>query len=139
MIRLPFLHRHRAVPLKKCIEMTARDSGYSEPEVARIMTYFLESIADEVSKGRAISIPGFGMFVQTCIRWNRKTLYRPGFIPARGFRNQVRLGLRPDAVTTKAKQTYKDNQTGALDKEKGDRTFTVMQRFRDSISAQLRK
>lgn len=121
----------------RCIEKAAVNSGVSEELTVLVMTHFLESIADEVTKGRAVTIPGFGMFVQVVRRWMGKSLYRPGFLPAVPFRNQVKFGTRPlEDVTLQKRRFCKNHARGG---DNGSRTFDVMKTIRDRVTAQLRK
>ena len=136
MIRIPLLHRKSAVPLKRCIELAANRSGRSEEQVVEVMTLFLEAIADEVTKGRAVSIPGFGMFVQSGVQRFQKVTFRPNFIPSKPFRDQVTFGTRPDPTVRRAANFYSRNHArGGGDK--GGRAFAVLERIRKAVTAQV--
>lgn len=137
MIRLPLAHRKSAEPVKRCIEMAANRSGHSEEQVVAIMTLFLECVADEVTKGRAVSIPGFGMFVQSSAFRCGKLSFRPNFIPARPFRDQIKFGTRPVHEVKKAAITYSRNNARGGDS--GSRAFAVLKRIRDTVTAQVSK
>lgn len=135
MIRIPLLRRKPAEPLKRCIDMAANRSGHSEEQVVAVMTLFLECIADEVTKGRAVSIPGFGMFVQSGKRRAGRTIHRPNFIPSKPFRDQVTFGTRPLPEVSKAAITYSRNHARGGDS--GARSFAVLQRIRKMVTEKV--
>lgn len=138
MIRLPYLHRHRATPLKAVVEKTAIESGFSAAEVVHVMSYFLTAIADEVAKGRCIAIPGFGMFLQTRGHSpSRRHRFRPNFYPAKAFKQQVRLGTHPTPDQVRVASNYQTNN--ARTNDKGERTFDILARFRELVSRQVRR
>lgn len=135
MIRIPSLHRESAKPLKRCIELAANRTGHSEEQVVAVMTLFLEALADEVTKGRAVSIPGFGMFVQSGVQRFQKVRYRPNFIPSKPFRDQVTFGTRPLPEVRKAANGYSRNHARGGDS--GARTFAVLERIRKAVTSQV--
>lgn len=136
MIRLPYLHKHRATSLKTCIEKSAIESGFSAAEVVHVMTHFLTALADEVSKGRAVAIPGFGMFVQK--RYPRRAhrrYFRPVFLPAKAFKQQAQLGTPPVEVESRAALEYQRNNSRVGDK--GERPFAILEKFREFVAQQV--
>lgn len=136
MVKIPSLKNGRAEPLRRCIEKTAAESGFSQGEVTWIMTFFLTAIADEVTKGRAVSIPGFGLFAQTRLHsFARGTTWRPWFIPANAFRQQVRLGTRPDEDVRKQTLGYSRNNARGTDP--GTRPASALALLRATVSKQL--
>lgn len=137
MIRIPSLHRKTAESIKRCIEMAANRSGHSEEQVVQVVTLFLESVADEVTKGRAVSVPGFGMFVQSAVSKLGRVWFRPNFIPSKPFRDQIRFATRPDeAVKLQARRYSRNHARGG---DSGRRAFAVLQRIRDAVTSQVTK
>ena len=60
MIRIPFLSRTAdGQPLQRCIDKAASRGGMGADAVVQVMSLFLEAIADELAKGRAVRIPGW--------------------------------------------------------------------------------
>jgi len=100
-----------------------------------VMTQLLEAIADEVGKGRAVNIPGFGMFAQSGVQRFGIVKFRPNFIPSRAFRQQVMFGTRPLPEIRKASLLYSRNHARGGDS--GSRTFVVMDRIRKLVTAQV--
>lgn len=137
MIKIPNAHLKTAVTLKRVIQDTANRGGYSEDQVVHLMTLFLEGIADEVTKGRAVSIPGFGMFVQSSIQRFGKISFRPNFIPSKPFRDQIKFGTRPDMDVRRMSTNYSRNHARGGDS--GSRAFAVLARLRRAITAQVLK
>lgn len=136
MIRLPYLHTHRATSLKTCIEKASIESGFSSAEVVHVMTHFLTALADEVAKGRCVAIPGFGMFLQA--RYARRALrrfFRPTFFPAKAFKQQVRLGTPPTNTEAQAALNYQTNN--ARTNDNGERPFAILAKFRELVSRQV--
>jgi hypothetical protein len=92
-VKIPFLPKAEdARPLKKAIQYAADKMHVSPYLVAELMTYFLEAVADRVSLGHVVRIPGFGVFGPWL--WESKhdgkqSVY-PRFVAARPFRLQVR-------------------------------------------------
>lgn len=133
MIRIPYSKRRDAEPLKRCIEATALQFAMSEQQVALVMARFLEAIADEVTHGRAVVIPGFGMFTQA--RYKRNGWHwRPAFYASKAYRDQTRFGTSPDPDGMRQRDLFIRNQSR---RDEGKRTFMVLRRFRESIAAQL--
>jgi len=136
MIRLPYLHTHRATTLKTCIEKASIESGFSASEVVHVMTHFLTALADEVAKGRCVAIPGFGMFVQK--RYPRRVhrrYFRPTFQPAKAFKQQVHLGTPPTEAEARVALNYQVNNSRTNDK--GERPFAILEKFRELVTRQV--
>ena len=136
MIRIRTLHRKQADALGQIIQKAANRAAMSEDQVVLAVTHVLELIADEVARGRAISIPGFGMFAQCGpIRKGRQT-WKPCLIPSRAWRLQVRLGTRPDPTVRRQVVVFQQNSSRMEDN--GTRPFSVMDEIRRSVTAALR-
>ena len=144
MIPIPYLPKLKAVPLQRAIEKTARETGYSEHTVLNMMSTFWEALADEVTRGHEVRIPGFGMFAPVLISakgvkgnpmGNDPTRRcKPMFAPTRAFRQQVAFGAPPSLNGRHAMDNYHRNHTG---KDDGARVFTAQQSLRDKIERQL--
>ena len=62
-VRIPFMPKSsQARPLQDAIHDTAQAMGASDHFTANMMSYFLENVAAQVSKGTVVRIPGFGIF-----------------------------------------------------------------------------
>lgn len=128
--------------LARVIETTAANTGLDEYKVAEAMTWFLESLADEVTRGRMVQIPGFGAFfpVPDAVAANRSRVRRcrVRFHPAVGFQQQVKHGSPPQETIARKYRNYRCNHS-AGDSSSGhhSRVFTSMKYFRDEISRQL--
>lgn len=144
MIPIPYLPKAKAVTLQRCIETTARETGYDEHAVLIIMSRFWEALADEVSKGREVRIPGFGMFAPTLIQ-NRggagnprggdpTPRCKPTFAPTSAFRQQVAYGAPPSKLGNHAVKNYNRNH---MRRDDGGRVFTAQQKLREKIEASL--
>ncbi len=134
MIRIPYSKRRDAKPLKTCVERTAVEFAMSEQQVAFIMSKFLECVADEVTAGRAVVVPGFGMFTQNRYKRDGVWHWRPAFYPSRAYRDQIKFGTPPDQDGKRQRNLFVRNQSR---KDQGKRTFMVLRRFREKIAAQL--
>lgn len=136
MIRIGALHKSQGKVLGQIIQTAANRTGMSEDQVVLSLTHVLELIADEVARGRTVSIPGFGLFAQVGpIRKGRQT-WKPCLVPSRAWRLQVRLGTRPDPTTRRQVIAYQQNSSRLEDN--GTRPFSVMEHIRRSVTAALR-
>lgn len=143
LIRIPSETRtSKNEPLRRMIELAADRSGIDQYKVAEVMTWWLEQLADEVSKGRAVQIPGFGAFFPVP---DKKPVRRDGvrrcrvrFHAAVGFQQQVKLGAPPQDGIARRYLTYRKNHS-AGDNVSGhnSRVFTALAAFRASIAQQL--
>lgn len=143
-IRIPFLSRSTdGAALQRCIDTAADRSGLDVGSVAIAMSWFLETVADELTKGRCVRIPGFGLFAPAPVperhrrmSRNLKPRCKPVFTPSRGLRAQVAMGLGPTGENSRAIARYRKNHadtTGAS----GRRVFTAMETFRQRVGEQL--
>lgn len=142
MVRIPYLSSVEAgAPLQRCLDLAGDRSGVGVDGVVRVMTLFLEAIADEMTKGRVVRIPGFGLFAPAPIPLRHRKMSRdltartkPVFSPSRGLRAQVALGVGPKPenvrMLTRHRKNHQDSTSTA-------RVFTAMQTFRDQVAAQI--
>lgn len=130
--------------LQRCLDQAAVETGYDTVAVTLIMSSFLEALADEVSMGRGVLIPGFGRFAPEplpgrYLKTSRDNTprCRPMFAASRGFRNQVRLGVAaPADVEVKRHYRFEKNHSDR-NRGKGQRVWSSQQALREQIHAQL--
>lgn len=139
-IKIPhFPKAEDARPLESCIEYACARTGVDHYTAVLFMTHFLDQLADEVTRGRTVSIPGFGMFAP----YLRKPLGKdnvmvPRFSPSRGFREQVKWGSVPKLDGTRKFKNHQKNNAPASQSRRGSmRVFTAMEAIRQAISAQM--
>lgn len=147
MIRVPFCSRgDKLRALQDVLDATARDTGYSSYEVARLMSFFIENVADEVTRGHVIRLPGFGLFGPwldqrkwVLARWHPiHPVCRPVFVASRGFRQQVRYGSLPDPAAKQAIERARRNHSiGSRPDKQHSRVFTAQAAFRAQIERQM--
>ena len=143
-ITIPFLSRSEdGKPLQRCIDFAAEESGIDAYSVVVAMSFMLTKIADEVTRGRSVRIPGFGCFSPVPIPESHRKKSRdltprckPAFSPSRGFRQQVRFGASPSVVEARRFHRHEKNHA-YLGRGESARVFTSMDALRDQVSAQL--
>ena len=139
-----YSRRADALPLIDVVARTAHASGRSRYEVARTMTFFFEYLAEEIARGRVVSIQGFGAFGA----WldERKSVLakdpvprcRPEFSPARGLREAVALTAPFSGVGKRKLMNHrKSHSLGSRATRTSSRVFTSAQAIREAIDAQL--
>lgn len=136
------VRREDAMPLKNVISYAAEQSGRSPHEIARMMTWFLEGIVNEVSMGRVVRIPGFGMFAPLTYRVpkplmsNGDVRVRPYFSAANGFRLQIMSSVVPDfGRNARFQRARSRGQLGSTRAE--SRTSVTMAEIRRHIDKQI--
>jgi hypothetical protein len=90
-VKIPYYSRAAMyAPLARCIKQTGDECNVGPYAVAKIMSFFFQFIADEVSWGNLVRIPGYGVFGSW---WydgrGRPPCAQPRFVPARPFRMQT--------------------------------------------------
>lgn len=142
-VKIPYMPKTvDAEPLKRCIKFVANNMAVSDHFVAVSMSYFLEAIAAEVSKGQIIRIPGFGVFLpkRSTFRHKGEHYAFPCFSPSHGFRHEVKSACPLSKVQQKALNNYRSsNSVGSKAKKHTSRVFTSMKAFRTVMRAQARK
>lgn len=142
MIRVPFLSRTAdGQPLQRCIDKAAIRSGMGADAVVQVMSLFLEAIADELAKGRAVRIPGWGIYVPAPIPERHRRMSRnpsarckPVFSASRGLRAQVAMGLGPRPENARILKRHRSNHANSTGSH---RVFTAMEALRQRIAAQV--
>lgn len=142
--RIPFLSdRDQAQPLKDIIDFAADRTGLDDYRVSKVLSYLLEGIADQVSLGRTVRLPGFGVFAPYL---DDRPAYRarrvgpvciPKFSPARGFRAQVMLSAPANDAGKRDLETHRRNHSVSERRYSSRRVFMSMKQFRDDIARQL--
>ncbi len=144
-MRIPYYSEsEKAAPLLRCLQRSAQRMGMYEHSAALLMSFFFEEIANEVSKGRVIRIPGFGAFGAWVIE-NRAALARdpsrrckPKFEPSRCFQQKVRWECPPDGVAKSRLQRYARNHSPSRrDRQQCD-VVSSAEAFRQDIDRQMR-
>jgi nucleoid DNA-binding protein len=133
IVTIPMLSPKQAKPLQGCIAHAARETGVSEHTTALVVSYFLERLADEVSLGRVVRIPGFGIFAAK--HYKGADVMAPRFSAARPFRLQVRHGAPKTDFGSEALRRH-THQTGSS-KRSSMRVFTAQAAYRDRIREQI--
>lgn len=143
MIRIPSgTKESKNEALSRVVAMSAAKSGYDEYTVAMVFSWCLQQIADEVSKGRAVQLPGFGAFFPLPDKRPRYRDHvrrcRVRFHASVGFQQQVKLCAPPQDTIERKWRIYRTNHSaGDRVAGHGSRVFTSMDAFRQSISAQF--
>lgn len=143
-MNIPYYPDGGADPLRRIVQDTAAHTGLSPQHVAVLASYFWEALADEVSKGRSVSIPGLGLFapVTRSVRARgsdvkvASTVIR--FSASRGFREQVRFGAPPNETGRRRYNRHlKNHALGGPESRCSQRTFTAAKAFREQVASQL--
>ncbi len=144
-IKIPFLSKSEdAEPLKRAIESACSKAGLSQYTATIFLTHFLEEVARQVSMGRVVNIPGFGVFGpflderrSSVGRWGEGRS-KPVFSAARGFREEIRWsGPHHPDVKKKIIRHRRNHALGSGESSSGSRVFTAMNAIREDIAAQL--
>lgn len=144
IIKIPFLGlSEQGAALQRCVDRAVNESGLDAYGVVVALSHLLEAIADEVALGRAVSIPGFGLFAPVPMPERHRRMSRdpsprskPVFSPSRGFRQQVRFGAPPNEAEAKRLRQHAKNHADDSQNPSA-RVFTAMQAVRDQVAAQL--
>ncbi|RLE15990.1 MAG: hypothetical protein DRJ50_15500 [Actinobacteria bacterium] len=143
-IRIPFLSTsEQGRPLQEALDLAASQAGISQHTAAMMMTYFFEGIANEVTKGHIVRIPGFGVFAPVLDERKQYLARRggpkclPRFSAAKGFRMQVMLTAPASRAGKVALATHRSNHRCSQNRYTTSRVFASMKAMRDQISLQL--
>jgi nucleoid DNA-binding protein len=142
MVRIPFLGKAAdRESLRRCLDLAAERSGVGADAAVRVMSLFFEAVADELTKGRAVRIPGWGLYIPAPIPERHRRASRnptprckPVFSPSRGLRAQVALGVGPRPENVRMLKRHRSNHADATGTR---RVFTAMQALRQQVAAQL--
>ena len=140
-VRIPYLHGQEAEPLQEAIGVAADASGVHPALVAVIVSHVLEEIAEEVSRGTVVRIPGFGMFATKTYPPAYNGLGRaiPAFSASRGFRNLTNLQSSRSSANDKALRSHRANHCVGDWSEELDRYGVAMEMQRETYWKQYRK
>ena len=139
-VRIPFLPKaEHAKPLKKVIGYVAEKMRVSPYLVAEVMTYFLEGIADQVSLGYVVRLPGFGIFgpwLWESKKDGKQSVY-PRFVAARPFRLQVRsICDLPKAKNDVLARSQRSHHPSSRRDKPLSQTWKAMDAFRRQLRQQ---
>lgn len=142
MVRIPFLSKSAdRESLARCLDLAAERSGVGADAAVRVMSLFFEAVADELTKGRVVRVPGFGIFVPAPIPERHRRASRnptprckPSFSPSRGLRAQVALGAGPNPENIRILKRHRSNHANSTGTR---RVFSAMQALRQQVAAQL--
>lgn len=122
---------------KEVIEDAARNAGLSDDQMLLYMSHFIEALADRVSRGSIVTIPGFGKLA-ACYTFHHKSgrRMRPRFVAHAGLRHQVSLCAPISSKGNHALGAYagKNSYDNA---SLTSRPFKAMEKIRDDIRAQM--
>ncbi len=142
--QLPFLSdRAQAQPLKDILDFAAEETGLDTYRVSRVFAFVLEGIADQLSLGRTVRFPGFGIFAPYLDDRPQYRARRPGpvcipkFSPAKGFRAQIMLSAPANHAGKEALENHRRNHSVSENRYTSQRVFCSMAYFRREISRQL--
>jgi len=142
-MRVPFFTKsERAAPLQRCIDHAAGEMGMSEYVVATTMSHFLEKVSEEVSRGRVVRLPGFGVFGPKMSRGMHgcKPRYYPAFSAARCWRNLIVMFCKPTAADLEAVHRHQHNHVPSSGSTHvSSRPLTAHRGFRRQLLGQARK
>lgn len=106
----------RRETLVRVLETAAQRADISRYEMATLMTYFLEALAEAVARGEPVTLPGFGMFQaypwfpKPQRHWATPKCY-PRFHGHYSFNAMVNDGCSPyDPALAPASVAYRVNQ-----------------------------
>ena len=118
-------------PLAEVISRSAHRAGESPQFVANLVSHFLESLTERLTRGEVITVPGFGRFAARWWHPGKKGGYGhaiPIFIPAHALRQELRWTVLPDRINPRALNRYrKRNAMGAMKGRERARTFITLQ------------
>jgi hypothetical protein len=137
-IRIPTLTREHAAGLEAVIEDAARAAGISDHEMLRITTHLFDAMADNMSRGTIITVPGFGKFAAVYIKHFRKRagLMRARFSPSASLVNQVRLCCPISTKGNRALKSHEKNHHN-VSAAPSARPIGATEHIRRSIAAQM--
>lgn len=142
-IRIPFASTSEsAEPLRQCLEQTAERSGLEVYQAALIISHFWDAVADQVCRGRAVSIPGFGRFgalVWTPRKAGLSPHCYPAFSASRAYRALVAFACSPESGCVRSMMRHRrHHHLSSRPDRRRARTFTALKAFRDRIVADAR-
>lgn len=143
-MKLPYYSKRKDMePLNDAISRTVARSGYDRAAVIRIASFFLEHVADEVTRGRTVRIPSFGAFAPWLCETkavkarHEHPCMKPVFAPARGFREQVRWTLPSRKGKEDIKRYRRNHSLSSGSTKTSSRVVAGMEAIRQSIDAQM--
>lgn len=149
-IRIPLATKKTDVrAFKTSIELACARSGVDEYTGTMFATHLLEEMANQLSRGRIVNIPAFGLFAPCVVNQNeaarnirerraRKSTCEVRFSPALPLRNQVRFGAPPiEANTVTLKKHRQNHHPSSRPSKAHSRVWSAMERMRLDIAKQF--
>lgn len=138
-IRIPSLAKKENAEMASVIETAARRAGISDHEMLRLSTHLFEVLSDEISRGKIVTVPGFGKFAAIYLKHFRARagVMRARFSPSYALINQVRLCC---PITTKGNRSLKlheKNHAYLSNTRPAARPFSAAEALRLSIASQM--
>ena len=136
-VRLPKVNTDsEVIALHGVLGRAADRSGLPDHQFVLAMSYFLEELAAEVARGRAVTLPGFGLFAAYPQRGNyRVPKFEIRFSAAAGFRQEVRSNCPVNSKPFNKLQNHRRNSS--RQRYEGSRVFSTMEEIRRSIRRQM--
>lgn len=142
--QIPFLSdRAQALPLQDIIDFIALETGIDTYRASRMVSFFLEGIADQLSMGKTVRLPGFGIFApflddrpQYCTR-RPGPVCLPKFSAAKGFRAQVMTSAPANQAGKRDLENHRRSHSVSEENYSARRVFQSMAYFRRDIARQL--
>jgi hypothetical protein len=144
-VKMPFMSKSAKMePLQRCLTHAAKNMGVNEFFVATLMSHFLEQIAEEVSQGHSVNIPGFGIFYPYAYhpKWDTAPppFCVPSFAPSAAYRAQCKAECPLEAGWTHAQRSKtRSNMTASRERMKNRRVGRAMTQIRQTAVKQARK
>lgn len=125
----------------RVLRYAAKGTASTVERVAVSMSYVFEAIAVELSQGRVVRLPGFGMF-GVGVRVNQKKSRRrdgkycyPAFFGSQALRNETAMA-DVERADLKSSHTYRCHHTRCYGKPVTYRVFQHQEQIRRSIHRQ---
>ena len=134
LVHIPFYSRaESSAPLRQCISKTAKSLGMSEYTVLLTVNDFLDELANQVSIGKTVRLPGFGIFAPKFFASSKTCA--PRFSASRGFRLQTRFSA---PLSAEGGEDLRRHSKRAGDSGRGEtqRVFTSREAIRKSLERQ---
>ena len=136
MLRAPFTADSFAAQTesyRRCLSNTASVYGYSEWQLAILVSHFLEAVAFELSQGNEIVIDGFGVLSPTTWKSKKKGLAAFTKVFFHSSRELTRLVSSSVPGSKETNQIVERYRKRHLSDHSSRRVFTAMQAYRNQL------
>ena len=145
MVRVPFSGKSEAgQPLLRCVRRAALETGLTDFQVAMVVSFFFEELANEVGAGRVVRVPGIGAF--GALLWRPRhgpdapAYAYPAFSGSDAFRQQVKWECPADGAADRTLRRHRQSRhPSGADGRQSRRTRSAMRAFRERVRAQARR